>query len=68
MDLTAQNDSVNHSDRQAGAEDTQITEEMLDAGESVLCGFQTMTLDERYWAEAVYRAMELVRQAAKERI
>ena len=66
MDLTAHDDSINHSDRQAGACETVITEEMLDAGESVLCGFNG--LNERLWAEEVYRAMHNVFLNRAERI
>ncbi len=45
MELTAQSDSVNHPDRQAGAEDIEeeITPEMIRAGASVLYGFETQT-------------------------
>jgi hypothetical protein len=64
MDLTAQNDSINYPDRQAGAEGTEdeITPEMIRAGASVLYGFETQTADEAYWAVEVYRAM---RRAAR---
>jgi hypothetical protein len=37
-----------------------ITPAMLDAGERVLCSFETFTADERYWAERVYEAMARV--------
>lgn len=45
------------SERAPAVGEIEITPEMLDAGASVLCGFETETADERYWAEEVYRAM-----------
>jgi hypothetical protein len=62
MDLTAQNDSVNHSDRQAGADDIEITPEMIKAGAEELNGFVAQDLADGFitrWevAEAVHRAM-----------
>jgi hypothetical protein len=36
MDLIAQNDSVTDPDRQAGADQILVTEEMIDAGVNIL--------------------------------
>ncbi len=41
-------------------EEIEITPEMIEAGASVLCGFETLTASESYWAEMVYRAMHSV--------
>lgn len=65
MDLTAQSNSLNHADRQTGADDIELTEEMLDAGESVLCEFSSGYDNERLGAEEVYLAMEKVRRKMK---
>jgi hypothetical protein len=66
MDLTAQNDSINHPDRQAGVAETEdeITPEMIQAGARVLYGFETLTADETYWAVEVYRAMRRAARSA----
>ena len=37
----------------------EITPAMLAAGVSVLCGYETETAGEEYWAARVYRAMVL---------
>ena len=42
-----------------------ITPEMIEAGASVLWGFETETAGEEYWAEEVYRAMEEARRKLK---
>jgi len=68
MDLTAQSDSINHSDRQAGAE-IEVTDAMIEAGVDVLlCEFGGSAVD-HFWsapdlARRVYRAM---RGSAKDR-
>jgi hypothetical protein len=41
-------------------EEIEITPEMIEAGASVRCGFETFTVSEEYWAEMVYRAMRSV--------
>jgi hypothetical protein len=38
-------------------EKIEITPEMIEAGASVLCRFETFTAGESYWAEEVYKAM-----------
>jgi len=38
-------------------DDIEITPEMIEAGASILCHFQTETAGEDYWAEEVYKAM-----------
>lgn len=38
-------------------DEIEITEEMIEAGASVLFGFQTLTRFEWSWAEEVFRAM-----------
>jgi hypothetical protein len=35
----------------------EITPGMIEAGAATLCGFETLTADESYLAETVYRAM-----------
>jgi hypothetical protein len=45
-------------------EEPEITPEMIEAGASVLCGFETLTASEGYWAELVYRAMYAVKMKA----
>lgn len=37
-----------------------ITDKMIEAGVRVLCGYETLTRGEAYWAEEVYRAMREV--------
>jgi hypothetical protein len=51
---------------EAGApeQEIEITPEMIEAGAGVLCGFETETTDETYWARKVYIAM---REAAPHR-
>ena len=44
----------------ADVSEIEVTPEMIEAGAFLLCGFQTTTLDEEHWAEAVYRAMAAV--------
>jgi hypothetical protein len=41
----------------APANEIEITSEMIEAGALVLCGFETETADETYWAEKTYIAM-----------
>ncbi len=38
-------------------DDAEITPVMIRAGASVLCGFETYSTDEAYWAKETYRAM-----------
>ena len=66
MDLTARDDSPEDAARQAGAEDhdEEITPEMIQAGASVLYGFETQTADEAFWAAEVYRAMRRAAQSS----
>ncbi len=45
-------------------DDVKITPEMIEAGASVLCSFDTHFTDEACWAKETYRAM--VRAALKE--
>ena len=42
------------------SEEIKITPEMIEAGASVLCGFNTYFTGEAYWAEEVFRAMTRV--------
>jgi hypothetical protein len=42
----------------------EITPEMIEAGASVLCRFETFTAGETYWAAEVYRAMALLRPSS----
>jgi hypothetical protein len=55
-------DSAAALDRAAGAPEIEIeiTSEMIEAGAGVLCGFETETTDEMYWAKKVYIAMREV--------
>jgi hypothetical protein len=46
---------------EAACAEEEITEEMIHAGAKVLCGFETLTASEWYWAEEVYRAMRKAR-------
>lgn len=38
-------------------DEIEVTPEMIKAGASVLCSFETLTASEEYWAEKVYKAM-----------
>ena len=39
------------------SEEIEITPAMIEAGASVLCGFNTYFSDEAHWAKKVYNAM-----------
>ena len=39
------------------SEEIEVTPEMIEAGASVLCGFNTYFTGEAFWAEKVYRVM-----------
>jgi hypothetical protein len=61
MDLTAQSDSINHSDRQVGADGIKVTKEMLDAGLVVFRSYdRRFDLDEEI-VKSMYVAMEAKR-------
>lgn len=45
------------ADRPAPTEEIEITPEMIEAGASILCGFETETAGEEYWAKKVFLAM-----------
>ena len=42
----------------------EVTEEMIEAGASVLCGFHTLFADEGAWAREIYLAMETARRVS----
>lgn len=48
--------------KEVSTEGIDITPEMVEAGASVLCSFQTLTAGEEYWAKQVYATMERVRR------
>jgi hypothetical protein len=37
----------------------EVTPEMIEAGAAVLCGFETETADESFWAKEVFLAMAM---------
>jgi hypothetical protein len=63
MDLTAHDDSINHSDRQAGADGIVIiTEEMLEAGLAEFRAYDRRFASDEEAVKAIYLAMEEIRR------
>jgi hypothetical protein len=50
-------DTVEKQGAVAPADEVEITPAMTAAGAAVLCGFETLTAGEEYWADEVYRVM-----------
>jgi hypothetical protein len=64
MDLATQSESVNRADRQAGADEIEITNAMLEEGLSVFRAYdRRFDLDDEA-VSAIYRAMECVRRSS----
>jgi hypothetical protein len=51
---------MERKDEGRSTEEIEVTPEMIEAGVSVLCGYETLTAGESYWAGEVYRAMRAV--------
>lgn len=56
------------ADRPAPELEIEITPEMIEAGASVLCGFNTYYSGEEHWAEEVYRAMRALSPEVRGRV
>lgn len=54
------------SERQASADDIEITPAMIEAGASVLYRMEPLFASEEFWAKEVYRAMASARHEAPE--
>ena len=62
MHLTERRDSVNCPDRQAGADEIEITNEMLEAGLSIFRSYDYRFDSDEEAVRDIYRAMEEARR------